>query len=235
MWGPSPRVRGSPPITCSFRPCVRSIPACAGEPLKSAQLTTPARVHPRVCGGARLKGLFRARSLGPSPRVRGSLYAALSDITLDGSIPACAGEPSGDNVTPSGEGVHPRVCGGAPLGRLSSWESKGPSPRVRGSLALDSISEIAEGSIPACAGEPRHVRRAGPDLQVHPRVCGGAEEFSMPDDLVAGPSPRVRGSPFHRCDVAPVQGSIPACAGEPTGQSFRRYADGVHPRVCGGA
>ena len=49
----------------------------------------------------------------------------------------------------------------------------GLSPRVRGNLREFQVQEIAKGSIPACAGEPRSPE---PDIYrvwVYPRVCGG--------------------------------------------------------------
>ena len=49
--GLSPRVRGN--LRCSRRTrlCVRSIPACAGEPLRLCMSAWSAAVYPRVCGG----------------------------------------------------------------------------------------------------------------------------------------------------------------------------------------
>ena len=55
-----------------------SIPACAGEPIRSGVYCTVAWVHPRVCGGA---GADRSTS---------------RQLHRGGSIPACAGEPLSD-------------------------------------------------------------------------------------------------------------------------------------------
>ena len=54
----------------------------------------PRRVYPRVCGGTNVDG-HRLRLLkGLSPRVRGNPGWTITRIARDGSIPACAGEPS---------------------------------------------------------------------------------------------------------------------------------------------
>ena len=172
--GPSPRVRGSHRQQRHDRAAVGSIPACAGEPKPGRRGLRCAQVHPRVCGGARIRPRRKVILPGPSPRVRGSLLVESPHVGGIGSIPACAGEPSHRRSAPARSGVHPRVCGGALAGVVSDEHLPGPSPRVRGSLPLPGGNRVPDGSIPACAGEPaaRHIPAAIP--QVHPRVCGGA-------------------------------------------------------------
>ena len=51
--------------------------------------------------------------------------------------------------------VYPRVCGGTALMRAQSTQTCGLSPRVRGNLPVGSVFAGFDGSIPACAGEPR--------------------------------------------------------------------------------
>jgi len=111
--GRSPRVRGSPgKATMSSAP-VRSIPACAGEPCRSAARCTSSKVDPRVCGGARVARLLDNAEQGRSPRVRGSRPLSLGIGRCPGSIPACAGEPGVPGGGHTANKVDPRVCGGA--------------------------------------------------------------------------------------------------------------------------
>ena len=70
--GLSPRVRGNPPARPVSASPPRSIPACAGEPLRRPAPIPAPRVYPRVCGGTELKELLRAEAKGLSPRVRGN-------------------------------------------------------------------------------------------------------------------------------------------------------------------
>ncbi len=72
-----------------------SIPACAGEAYRRAQLDLDAQVDPRVCGGGTSAGRRTLKVRGRSPRVRGRLM--LDDVIIvdAGSIPACAGEAIG--------------------------------------------------------------------------------------------------------------------------------------------
>ena len=50
-------------------------------------------VYPRVCGGTRNAWLDGLKHSGLSPRVRGNLAGVAQQIAVQGSIPACAGEP----------------------------------------------------------------------------------------------------------------------------------------------
>ena len=131
--GLSPRVRGSQLDLDVHLRRARSIPACAGEPGGGPCAGSDARVYPRVCGGAAVECREVISGEGLSPRVRGSLAAIGMLLLAIGSIPACAGEPSGTILLVASDGVYPRVCGGA---LFVEWEVRaftGLSPRVRGS------------------------------------------------------------------------------------------------------
>jgi len=67
------------------------------------------------------------------------------------------------------------------------------------------------------------------------RVCGGACFVPTTSQTLQGRSPRVRGSREWRCSRWGRRGSIPVCAGEPTGKTPGCAPTWVDPRVCGGA
>ena len=167
-------------------------------------------------GGALSSSLFFPFREGPSPRARGSRRQGVSEGPSRRSIPACAGEPFYAAKLPSHRRVHPRVRGGAWYRRATAARCCGPSPRARGSHDVGGAMAINHRSIPACAGEParRPPRRAG--HRVHPRVRGGAFAPFITSARRPGPSPRARGSPTTGRDGGLVDGSIPACAGEPS-------------------
>ena len=159
--GLSPRVRGNPdPATaCDHRP--GSIPACAGEPRSAPVPSRAAGVYPRVCGGTSSQaGLWRTPA-GLSPRVRGNRSIAHCSSAVIRSIPACAGEPELRPPLLVAGQVYPRVCGGTSLRVRRMIILSGLSPRVRGNRPPCALPAGADGSIPACAGEPRY--GAGPD------------------------------------------------------------------------
>ena len=213
--GLSPRVRGNLEprhINAGQR---RSIPACAGEPTPPTPMPCAGRVYPRVCGGTTLMSWSISRPRGLSPRVRGNPTPPSSLTSPSGSIPACAGEPSGWRLFCRSTRVYPRVCGGTRRA-CPVWSShKGLSPRVRGNRDAAQCPRCGAGSIPACAGEPADRRIFVAGREVYPRVCGGTWTCCSPSGRCIGLSPRVRGNRAPSMDVANRARSIPACAGEP--------------------
>ena len=193
--GLSPRVRGNPVSGRGMPPSLRSIPACAGEPMMPRPTLCPARVYPRVCGGTMLSPHSISEVRGLSPRVRGNRPPSAPVCVASGSIPACAGEPSAGLSSAPPATVYPRVCGGTPESMSGGMKTRGLSPRVRGNRWGPGSSGGSVGSIPACAGEPRRGRLRRWRGRVYPRVCGGTATLMMNRWSMLGLSPRVRGNP----------------------------------------
>ena len=231
--GPSPRVRG---IRRQPRPRhrrQRSIPACAGNPIRRTEPSDRPWVHPRVCGESQRVRPVTVPSGGPSPRVRGIPGPARGLDQRRGSIPACAGNPSRHTAATSTRWVHPRVCGESAVVGMPSKSQKGPSPRVRGIRGAAELPLEPGGSIPACAGNPGPASRTSSSTTVHPRVCGESHWKVNRVMTEPGPSPRVRGIHGRQGWNNGRCGSIPACAGNPASGSTRDKTSRVHPRVCG--
>ena len=152
--GLSPRVRGNLRRPHSRWLCPRSIPACAGEPLKIEHHQHLSTVYPRVCGGTVSNRGFEQLYLGLSPRVRGNLYRTFCAVRKARSIPACAGEPLTVCRKSKSMPVYPRVCGGTSALTGQGTEDVGLSPRVRGNHGYAVHERSVRRSIPACAGEP---------------------------------------------------------------------------------
>ena len=173
MMGLSPRVRGNRFLPLLLRRRERSIPACAGEPIRNFHWGPPMTVYPRVCGGTQYSPVSASSPSGLSPRVRGNRYQLRLPDQFRRSIPACAGEPSRPAACRLSGRVYPRVCGGTALVLMVDIRYPGLSPRVRGNLPVWRARAMRGGSIPACAGEPgwQCTRRRSPT--VYPRVCGG--------------------------------------------------------------
>ena len=232
--GLSPRVRGNRRDGHDQGGAIGSIPACAGEPRASRRRRSSAGVYPRVCGGTFHLFTPTAGLTGLSPRVRGNHRPRHDAIGLNGSIPACAGEPRAFMLSSEQVRVYPRVCGGTGSASARAAEVWGLSPRVRGNPRTCRPPRRRAGSIPACAGEP--FRLAGMDTLrgVYPRVCGGTTTAISCTIECSGLSPRVRGNPSGRPDGRSLHGSIPACAGEPFADAASIQPRRVYPRVCGG-
>ncbi len=210
-----PRVRGGTSVSCScsvssrgLSPRARgnlrraggrmcrtgSIPACAGEPTKRFRTTMSLPVYPRVRGGTVASvGADRAKQ-GLSPRARGNHARVPGDRFEQGSIPACAGEPTQRIGTGKRIGVYPRVRGGTPARAERGATRAGLSPRARGNREVSAVLGIGRGSIPACAGEPAGPWPAVCGLRVYPRVRGGTQPPYSDGELATGLSPRARGN-----------------------------------------
>ena len=232
--GLSPRVRGNQSAAEVEAVIFGSIPACAGEPMRWAAPTSPAGVYPRVCGGTGNEVAPQEAGHGLSPRVRGNLHQAAHPGLLQGSIPACAGEPTSPTCPPASARVYPRVCGGTASSGTQPADKRGLSPRVRGNPRASGRRRRRMGSIPACAGEPPRRRKRQITVRVYPRVCGGTASAFLRRRRSSGLSPRVRGNRAGHPVAGARRGSIPACAGEP-GKRVTLFAlIEVYPRVCGG-
>ena len=175
------------------------------------------RVYPRVYGGTNGQPIQPAQNEGLSPRVRGNLAPGARAGCIQGSIPACTGEPDTPEHCKLCKGVYPRVYGGTLILFLYIPLYLGLSPRVRGNhLHLKRIVRN-RGSIPACTGEPAYNKPFLPFDTVYPRVYGGTISLAIPEGILAGLSPRVRGNPLAKKLRRCFWRSIPACTGEPIG------------------
>ena len=151
-----------------------------------------------------------------------------------GSIPACAGEPSGTARGPVPPRVYPRVCGGTQPVFLRGSLYPGLSPRVRGNHGLVRQYHVRERSIPACAGEPPRRKVTAPGAEVYPRVCGGTCATSLKATSRQRSIPAGAGNQRLPPPKPPGERSIPACAGEPNPLGPNPLYLRVYPRVCGG-
>ena len=247
-------MRGNHGVPAGKATALRSIPACAGEPVDDAAVSARAAVYPRVCGGTASSISFATCVMGLSPRVRGNHFVTVYTIHRRRSIPACAGEPYRCIVYRRRTRVYPRVCGGtcartrqdvgqaglSPrvrgtfLPHPQRLPQYGLSPRVRGNLFFGVHRDHSRRSIPACAGEPFHLMASRSAGAVYPRVCGGTLFTATIVPLGAGLSPRVRGNRRVSTPPGQIRRSIPACAGEPHVAGVALAIVAVYPRVCGG-
>ena len=219
-WTPGPRVAAIAPSPCphltfstatsaqfcmagnrshrapeNFRASRRSIPAHAGEPFRYSFYRRFSRVYPRPRGGAR-SGRSRPAGLsGLSPPTRGSLVATrLHRLDLR-SIPAHAGEPMDRTRKEIPNKVYPRPRGGAIPTPSGGFRYSGLSPPTRGSPEIAGRPSLADGSIPAHAGEPPVRLSPLGSRTVYPRPRGGAVGRVVGRDAGPGLSPPTRGSP----------------------------------------
>ena len=194
-WGLSPRARGNRVARLVLPDPVGSIPACAGEPRSRENPAPRVRVYPRVRGGTGNVQNCAPDVLGLSPRARGNRWRCGSLHRAERSIPACAGEPTGRMTWAKTRAVYPRVRGGTVRLLRREGSTVGLSPRARGNPARVTRRVAWDGSIPACAGEPRRRRERLRRRPVYPRVRGGTAVPGGVGEADPGLSPRARGNP----------------------------------------
>ena len=211
--GSSPRVRGTHGDAEDRALAPRFIPACAGNSSAPSSPRNSPAVHPRVCGELVQTASGTPRSGGSSPRVRGTPLPRLLDQ------PALQ--------------VHPRVCGELGGQRQFVAVADGSSPRVRGTPAAAGRRGGRPRFIPACAGNSWSTASSTRSAAVHPRVCGELHVAPALDPLLAGSSPRVRGTPRFLPRERQQRRFIPACAGNSGLNQVIDWLNTVHPRVCG--
>ena len=133
-----------------------SIPARAGEPWVTPPRVIVRTVYPRTCGGTPSRSRWRLMGPGLSPHVRGNLCHASAIPSAIGSIPARAGEPClSRRKRTLATAVYPRTCGGT--FSPHQW-----------------LCDLGSRSIPARAGEPaaKHLDLGGPPHGLSPHVRG---------------------------------------------------------------
>ena len=129
--------------------------------------------------------------------------------------------------------VHPRVCGEHAQASAGISGSSGSSPRVRGTYLGVLHYTFTLRFIPACAGNIESENQTLRLTPVHPRVCGEHCRDHEGRMLVAGSSPRVRGTFRVALGQDGAYRFIPACAGNMAWGRPPPGAYPVHPRVCG--
>ena len=130
--GSSPRVRGTPDTGRHRLDAVRFIPAGAGNTWPGTYCTNQAAVHPRGCGEHTLPNSTKARCIGSSPRVRGTLSRCPLLLLVTRFIPAGAGNTAPFTSEEMLSAVHPRGCGEHIRREQHNGREHGSSPRVRG-------------------------------------------------------------------------------------------------------
>ena len=170
------------------------IPACAGSRPYMNVRALVFRDHPRVCGEQSTRPCACTRRTGSSPRVRGAVPIAGTELRRRGIIPACAGSSAASSSRALALRDHPRVCGEQFSIAHKIASLTGSSPRVRGAAILPAETRTRPWIIPACAGSSNFTATALVFGRDHPRVCGEQEDMFHERMYNEGSSPRVRGA-----------------------------------------
>ena len=206
-------MRGTPATSSAACSTIRIIPAYAGNTPSRRCPKRRSRDHPRVCGEHLINGITGMVGSGSSPRMRGTHPCRAARSSRVGIIPAYAGNTANDAGDRIDVQDHPRVCGEHPIPHVPWHVAQGSSPRMRGTPQPAQLPRHQSGIIPAYAGNTPCMTSIRLTARDHPRVCGEHFLSHFVFAVVAGSSPRMRGTPgLADCDVSGF-GIIPAYAG----------------------
>ena len=170
--GSSPRRRGTPCSRYCWVPCVRFIPAQAGNTKRAYVVIGQYPVHPRAGGEHRTYSDFRDLCVGSSPRRRGTLLQVDVSTVRRRFIPAQAGNTRTGVHPRRRRAVHPRAGGEHFLQPICVSLTGGSSPRRRGTPRSPDYMSKYPRFIPAQAGNTGARRQPDPGRPVHPRAGG---------------------------------------------------------------
>ena len=170
--GSSPHARGTLAGIGHLRPQPGIIPACAGNTEQTDAAKVIWRDHPRMRGEHCVMSWLVLLSMGSSPHARGTLDVECGGKSLDGIIPACAGNTGQPTAVHHGRRDHPRMRGEHLGTQYASQSNRGSSPHARGTLRPRSARSGSSGIIPACAGNTSWRHSSCRRFRDHPRMRG---------------------------------------------------------------
>ena len=231
--GSSPLARGTlRPIARDTR-AVRLIPARAGNTSFSVVMVCRIRAHPRSRGEHYQFVTTPPTNSGSSPLARGTPDAAAGASDPAGLIPARAGNTYSIKKSRTTSGAHPRSRGEHCEGVEGSKSPKGSSPLARGTRRGEPRRPQRKGLIPARAGNTSFSVVMVCRIRAHPRSRGEHPNGDLKEVAEAGSSPLARGT-LHRQKIPrPMDGLIPARAGNTEVVGGEGHGVRAHPRSRG--
>ena len=145
-----------------------------------------------MCGKNVTDCASRHTQLGSPPRVREKRPNIVSNFTLLGITPACAGKTCAEHLDHARLQDHPRVCGKNTFHQTVHLIHSGSPPRVREKRLAWLENVLNAGITPACAGKTTGNEDAEPTNGDHPRVCGKNFKALINAGSFPGSPPRVR-------------------------------------------
>ena len=191
------------------------------------------RAHPRSRGEHIVNVGCRVFETGSSPLARGTPPREPTSCQRGGLIPARAGNTTSVASRPAMSRAHPRSRGEHEDIRKARRCLEGSSPLARGTLSYVGLAVCATGLIPARAGNTEYIRREAVVCGAHPRSRGEHKSNLNFSTEEQGSSPLARGTQRVQPAEYPLEGLIPARAGNTEREEALRFGLGAHPRSRG--
>ena len=165
--------------------------------------------------------------------MRGTRSHVIGFFRTIGIIPAHAGNTIMASYWVCEPRDHPRACGEHYVSPTVKVLTSGSSPRMRGTHSSLDAYGVAQGIIPAHAGNTGGAARAPRARWDHPRACGEHPWGRLTSGIATGSSPRMRGTLGTGNHIQLGMGIIPAHAGNTYTRNHRNVSSRDHPRACG--
>ena len=192
--GSSPLARGTRGFISIKHDATGLIPARAGNTISASFTRRSARAHPRSRGEHRFRVLAEERLLGSSPLARGTREGNLNRMSVQGLIPARAGNTTFSTARKMVLWAHPRSRGEHQKTAKLATITRGSSPLARGTRQDRTAAASTGGLIPARAGNTQFLGSRSGAKRAHPRSRGEHSSFSRSGHGKAGSSPLARGT-----------------------------------------
>ena len=172
MRGLSPLARGNLAQRFEAAKTGGPIPARTGQPHETILLIFSYGAYPRS-HGATVRSVLLSPSLGGlSPLARGNRRKVITNLPLNGPIPARTGQPAPAGQQRTSYWAYPRSHGATALTCPASKTKSGLSPLARGNRCVAGSTRQAVGPIPARTGQPGMHQQRAPKIGAYPRSHG---------------------------------------------------------------
>ena len=170
--GLSPLARGNHKPIAAARYAWGPIPARAGQPRTHAAPTSTCGAYPRSRGATSCSYRFASWPGGLSPLARGNQHGIERRLCIIGPIPARAGQPPTHLAITCRSRAYPRSRGATWRRYVDTQRIGGLSPLARGNEFWVLLQPLADGPIPARAGQPTRRQPSWRHPWAYPRSRG---------------------------------------------------------------
>ena len=195
VYGPSPRLWGTRLPARPEQVRRRAIPTPVGNATCQPWPSTTPSGHPHACGERATDGIPVRYTPGPSPRLWGTRNLAYVGHVVPRAIPTPVGNAGHPRPGASAASGHPHACGERLCRATPARVRNGPSPRLWGTPAGCRPDHHRSRAIPTPVGNAGHPRPGASAASGHPHACGERTGVGRLRASMAGPSPRLWGTP----------------------------------------
>ena len=128
---------------------------------------------------------------------------------------------------------HPRLCGEKDRANKKMHVVQGSPPPMRGKEVIKATKNLPARITPAYAGKSHFRKIFFRPFRDHPRLCGEKKNLPIPQIIVSGSPPPMRGKGYTTAAESEENRITPAYAGKRSACVPKQSQIQDHPRLCG--